>query len=209
MSIFHPESPVMTALSRFFDMVILNILCFIGCLPVITTGASFTALYTVTMQIARNDDTYLVKAFLKAFKDNLKSSTITFFIMTAAGIVLYVDIGAILLLPEGIQDFVKIVLYLVTGIYIMTLCYIFPYIARFSDTVFKSIKNSFLIGIYNLHYSLPIVLLPVVCITATLWNVEMFVYGCALWCVIGTVVLAMIQSLFLSRVFAKYEKTEE
>ena len=47
-SFFNMDSPVMRFLSRLCDLMILNILCLICCIPIVTIGASITSLYPVT-----------------------------------------------------------------------------------------------------------------------------------------------------------------
>ena len=90
-SFFGLDSPLMRFLSRLADIFILNILFLICCVPVITIGASATALYTVTLKMARNEESYMVKGFWKAFKSNFKISTIVWLIMLVLGIILGLD----------------------------------------------------------------------------------------------------------------------
>ena len=72
-SFFNMDSPIMRFLSRICDLMILNILCIICCLPVVTAGASITALYTITLKMVRGEESYIFKGFLKAFKENFKT----------------------------------------------------------------------------------------------------------------------------------------
>lgn len=74
-SIFHPDSPLIQFMGKTVDMVWLNILTIICCLPIITIGASFTALYTV-MQKMQNDEGKLGLCFFKAFRSNFKQATV-------------------------------------------------------------------------------------------------------------------------------------
>ena len=69
-SFFSLDSPLMRFLSRLSDIFILNVLFLLCCIPVVTIGASATALYTVTLKMARNEESYITKGFFKAFKSN-------------------------------------------------------------------------------------------------------------------------------------------
>ena len=73
---FNMDSPVMRFLSRVCDLMILNLLCLICCIPIITIGASITALYSVTLKMVKGEETYIVKGFFHALKQNFKISTI-------------------------------------------------------------------------------------------------------------------------------------
>ena len=75
-SFFNMDSPIMRFLSRICDLMILNILCIICCLPVVTAGASITALYTITLKMVRGEESYIFKGFLKAFKENFKQGMV-------------------------------------------------------------------------------------------------------------------------------------
>ena len=76
MNIFNPDSPIMRFLSRLFDLIVLNALFIICCLPVVTIGASITAMYSVTLKMIRNEECYIVRGFFSSFKKNFKTATL-------------------------------------------------------------------------------------------------------------------------------------
>lgn len=75
MSFFNLDSPVMRFLTKVADLIILNILFLICCIPIVTIGAASTALYTVTMKSVRDEESYVIRSYFKAFKDNFKIGT--------------------------------------------------------------------------------------------------------------------------------------
>ena len=54
--LFNLDSPIMRFLSKVCDLMILNVMCIICCLPIVTAGASITALYTITMKMVRGEE---------------------------------------------------------------------------------------------------------------------------------------------------------
>ena len=70
------DNPVISGMSRIFDMMCLNVLWLVCSLPIFTIGASTTAMYTVMLKVVKNEEGYIVKGFFKAFKENFKKSTI-------------------------------------------------------------------------------------------------------------------------------------
>ena len=54
-SVFSPDSKVMQALSRVFDLMVLNILFLLCSLPVITLGAAATGLFDVFFRVRRGE----------------------------------------------------------------------------------------------------------------------------------------------------------
>lgn len=85
------DSSIMVFLSRVFDLIILNILFLVCSIPVITIGASFTALYSVTLKMVRNKESYIVRGFLQAFTKNFLQSTCLWIPCLTGGIFLYID----------------------------------------------------------------------------------------------------------------------
>mgnify|MGYP000826074887 FL=1 len=59
MKLFNLDSPVMVFLSKVANLMILNVLTIICCIPIFTAGAAITALYYVTIKMARGDDPYI------------------------------------------------------------------------------------------------------------------------------------------------------
>ena len=51
---FNPDNRFMRALSRLFDLMILNFFTLLLCIPIITAGASITAMHSVLIQMAED-----------------------------------------------------------------------------------------------------------------------------------------------------------
>ena len=61
------------------DLMIVSILWLLGCLPVITAGTSFAALYDAASRSIRRDYSSVGKRFWKSYKRNFKASIPVFF----------------------------------------------------------------------------------------------------------------------------------
>lgn len=75
-NVFNMDSPLMRFLSWLADLVILNLCFLIGSLPLVTAGASLTALYSVCLKMVRNEESGIFTGFWKAWKANLRQSTL-------------------------------------------------------------------------------------------------------------------------------------
>ena len=71
--IFDIENPVMHYIVKVFDCMCLSILWLLFCLPVITAGASTTALYATVYHYIRKEEGHLWRTFWGAFRENLRS----------------------------------------------------------------------------------------------------------------------------------------
>ena len=74
--IFNPESPFIQFLDAATDLVILNVLCILCCIPVFTIGASLSALHFVLMKMVKREDSNNIRTFFSAFQQNFKQSTL-------------------------------------------------------------------------------------------------------------------------------------
>ena len=73
---FNMDNGLFRALGKLADLMLLNILFLVCSLPIFTIGASFTAMYYVTLKLAENEEGYIARGFLKSFKQNFKQATI-------------------------------------------------------------------------------------------------------------------------------------
>lgn len=62
-------------------------------IPVITIGASLTAVFYAALKMARDEEGYVWKEFFKSFKQNLKQSILIELILAAFAAILLVDIN--------------------------------------------------------------------------------------------------------------------
>lgn len=208
-SLFNMDSPIMRFLSRVCDIMILNVLCIVFCIPIITAGASITAMYTVTLKMVRGEESYILKGFLKAFKENFKQSTIIWLIMAAIGIFIYIDYRATAFLPGNMSAIFQILIGALSIIYFMVLVYIFPYTARFINNIKCIFKNSLLIAILNLPWTILLIAIPFGLGFITLLTTTTLIYGSMIWLLLGFASVAYLCSIILRKVFEKYEPHEE
>ena len=75
MSIFEEGSPFIRFLNRMADLLIINLLTLLMCVPVITAGASLTAMHYVLLKMARDEEGYIVRSYFKSFKENFLQAT--------------------------------------------------------------------------------------------------------------------------------------
>lgn len=63
MKLLDPDSPIMSFLARVADLVILNVLWLLCCLPVVTAGASTTAMYHVVRHLQEESISSVTRDF--------------------------------------------------------------------------------------------------------------------------------------------------
>lgn len=135
----------------------LNLIWFVCSIPIVTVGASTTALYYVMLKLARGEEGNVTTMFFRSFKENFKQATVLWLIMLGAGIFLGLD-GYILVnlrrtAAGPLAVFWTILLAVVIAaavFYVIVLIYLFPLVASVRNTNRAMLKNSFLIGAHYL-----------------------------------------------------------
>ena len=75
-SLFSLDNPLMQILTRVCDLMIINLLFLISCIPVFTIGAAICGMTKVCQAIVMGDERGIWKLYVSGFKDNFKQSTI-------------------------------------------------------------------------------------------------------------------------------------
>lgn len=143
-----PEGPLMSFITKIAYSAYLNILWLICCLPIVTIGASTTALFYVSLKIAKSEEGNITRAFFHSFRENFKQGSFIWLILLTVGIVLGVD-GYVLYHMRFSSAFWTVVtaIFLVAVIaYAIIIMYIFPLLARFQNTTLAMFKNAIMIG---------------------------------------------------------------
>lgn len=203
--LFDYENKFFEILGKITDIIILNLLFIIFSIPIVTIGSSITSIYSITMKIANNENTYIVREFIKGFKENFKVSTIIWILLLLTGGVLILDFYICSFISnEIISNICRFIFTTISIIFIFILTYIFPIISKFENDIKNTIINSTFISIKNLPYTLIMVLvnlLPLIIlyIFNSYWGYILF-FNTA----IGFSLIAYTNSILLNRVLDKY-----
>ena len=198
---FNLESPLMQGLSRMADILWLNVLTLIFCLPIITAGASLTAMHYMCLKMARNEESYITAGFFKAFKQNFKQATIIWIIELFALLVILGDFY-IMATAKNVPMAIQVVIYVVTFLFLMTVTFVYPLLAKFENSVKQTIKNAFLISIMKFPKTvLKIILsaIPVVCFILLPQSIPLVL-------MFGMAFPAYLFAKMYNKFFAEYEK---
>lgn len=146
---FNPDRPLLAFITKTTYSAYLNILWLVCSLPIVTVGASTTALFYVTLKMAEDRDDGLTRMFFRAFRQNFKPATKLWLILLGVGVFLGVD-GYILLHLWSQNVFWTLIAALLIAaaiVYAIVLLYAFPLLARFENTTFGILKASLLVGL--------------------------------------------------------------
>lgn len=187
------------------NLAILNFLFLICCIPIITVGPAITAMNYVVFKMRMERDIPIAKSFFKSFRQNFQQGVIIWLLMLLAGSLLGIDFYIVWY--SAPSTVLRITVTIASSVYLMTLIYAFPLLARFNNTVFKTIRNATVLSVTSIPRTLSVLILIAVSIVGTLYSEKTVVYGTLLWLSIGFSGITYIISLVLQKTFRKYVQT--
>lgn len=202
MSLLEYDSPLNEIIGKTIDIIIVSLLWFICCLPIVTVGASTTALYYTVVKSIRKSRGYAIKNFFHAFRSNFISSTVLWLfygIMTVLLYICFVFASAIRI--SGLQNLMNIVYMFISFIVLGMGCFSFPVLSRCHMKCSKIIQFSF--GLLIKHFPSALVMVLIV-ITAVgiMWFVPILVS-----CI--PAIATMFFSLLSEKVMRRYTPENE
>lgn len=212
MKLFDIDNPVMRSLSKVADLVILNLLFLVCCLPIVTIGPALTALYCVTMKLVRDEEGSIVKDFFQSFRLNFRQGVgIHLLLLLATAIlaadlwfVLYskVDHGAMGYILFGVAAFLGVIT-------VMTLLYVYPVLAKFDNTIGKTLIVALTLAIRHLPTTLILAIIVAIPVGIMMIPNEAVISLIPVMLMFGFSAMAMAQAFFLRKVFDRYIPAEE
>ena len=137
-------------LARLWDMVLLNLLFLLCSIPIVTIGASLTAMHRVLLQFVRDDDVHYVRDFFRTFRKEFRQSTLLWLPMLLIAAVLFADQSMIL---PGLEGAPRTLLFLASLFFevfwLLLMIYLWPLQARYTNPLRQTVKNALLIGVWK------------------------------------------------------------
>jgi uncharacterized membrane protein YesL len=192
---FSLEGPFYKYGSMLADIMILSLVWLVCSIPLVTIGASTSALFYVTTRRIANREGYILRDFWKGFKTNFKRATVIWLLLVLLVLILVfniLNIGvvgnmAVFMLPLQIC-------FLIEAALIST--YLFPLTARFDMGVKQTLKSAFFMANRHLPTSITCVVLGLASFLA--------IYLFPIYIMVAMGVYAWLASYMIIRIFKKY-----
>lgn len=207
MNLFSYNSPVMRFLERVFDLVVLNLLTLVLCIPIVTAGAAMTALYKTLFDIRQQKGRTLItfwQTFRAEFRPALPLGLLAFVAIAAYGGYLYLLYAQ--LAAEAAWAWITVAA--IGALFFFPMTFVFPLFAKFQNTIKKTIVNAFYMSIRHL----PVTLLMLAMQAVWVFAIFLFPYQAAFlvlaWFFFGISLPAYLGSGLFLKVFAHYAEME-
>ena len=210
-NIFNLESPMMQLLTKAGDMILLNVMFLICCIPVVTAGASIAAMHKMMQEIVYDTDSGTFKGFFRAFRANFKQATFLWIIILLVILSLGCDALLIITFFSGSES-VKWMLILLAVLVALVCCvaaYMIPLIVRYENTLRQHLTNAAVLSIIKLPRTIGLVfmnLLPLILLSISL---NAFLQTLIFWVVVGFSFTTYMEVVILKPVFAELEGDKE
>lgn len=203
------------AFGRFMDKVwkwiVLNFLCVVFCIPIVTAGPAIAALFSVSMKMARGEETTVIKGFFRAFKQNFKQAFTIHIIMLVIVAMLLLNLYYCKQLQVDYEfyKYWRYLLYVLLLVYMMVLTYVYPLIATFDNTVRGTLRNALLFPVTHIGWTILMVAITVIPLYLCYINADIMKWGIFFYVTCGFAVIAYVHCMILKRIFVQYLRKVE
>ncbi len=200
---FDPDNKLFSFLSSVTSLIVLNFFCILLCLPIVTAGASITAMYYVALKMADGDDPYVIRNFFKSFRENFKQATLMWLGILFTVLLIYFDIN---LVASGFGDSLlstalQIGIGIITALIVITVLYLFPMLSKFENTTRNTIINAFITAVSHLPSTLLLLVMQAFPFALLLLSPQIGIFIDAF---LGFSFTAFVCSMIYNRIFKKY-----
>lgn len=199
------DSPLMRFLTKIADLMVLNILFCVTSIPLITIGASWTALYSVTLKMVRDEEGSVSRSYFRSFRQNFKQATLLWLGVLVVLALLVLDIRILNGVAGGTAPgLLRVGVEILALLGIMVLQYLFPSLARFEASLADTLKNACMMALAHLPKTALMTAAAVGAVWITLINNTTIAIGLMVWPLIGFSLMAFGNSGILRKTFDNY-----
>lgn len=206
-SLFNYDSPFMQTLMTIADLVILNVLFLLCCLPIFTIGAAQSGLFNaVRVLLDKEDDSSCAAAFFRGFKNGFGRITMIWIGFLLVFAVLFYNFVAVFIFGEAGLDAPTV--FSIIGLCLCALLYTQMTIfhSRFSCTIPQLFKNAVLMTLAHPLRGILIAVLTWLHVIITLTDLYSIVLLAPVYVALWFSVMAMFSFTFMKKPFKGLEE---
>ena len=148
----NPDNALMITMTQITDCIFLSMFWLLGCLPVVTVGASFAALYDATFRGFRQGDKHCWGRFWQVYRENWKAGILPTAVFLA--VLTLVTKALVALWNAAVAGGVSWMLFsglAFVGVLVLGMVSVlFPMLSRFENPFLGLLKNTVFLAMANL-----------------------------------------------------------
>lgn len=154
------EGKIGNIFSKVIDLLLAGILWLVCSLPLVTIGASSSALYYVVVKCVRHDRGHVLRSFFSAFKSNFVASVKVWLIYIAYILLLGFEVYGVGRLGLSFSLIYRMAVRLMLIPLLLPLPWLFAYISRFEAPFSTVVRYSMYLSVRNWWRTLLLLLIP-------------------------------------------------
>ena len=202
-ALFSPNSKFMRLMSRVGDLMVLNLLFLVTCIPIVTIGAASTALYTICFRFGTEREGHMFRAYFQAFRAEFIRSTLLWLMILLCGCMTALDAYLFYLMP-GWMHWLFLLFTVLFFLVLFILGYAFPLLSQFDNKALPTFKNALVLSLGYLPRSILITVFHVFPFVLLWLDFYGFLQMGFLWVALYFSTAAYVNSILLKKVFAPY-----
>ena len=156
-----------TVTGKIFDIIAISLYWLVGCIPLITIGSAFSAMYATVTKVIRADQSSAMLEFWRVYRRDIKAAIPLWLLYAGLLFLLLLNFGIVRSNAAGLVGLFFLVLYaIVILLVLLSACYAFALLSRFDMPVGWQIKMSFYMTVRYLPRSLFLLILFVLLVPA-------------------------------------------
>ena len=203
---FNLNSPWVQRFAMLTNLVMLNILWLVCCIPIFTAGAATAAMYHTVFQYHSKEDDEVLRPFFRAFRANFKQATLLLLPLLAVLALLVFDMVYLVANGKGIA---ALFLLIVLGFFVMgIMVHLFPLIARFNMDAKALLRTAFSLVMLHLPATLTVIALTLLPIFLLLFQPALFLRLGVAWAGVWFAAIAYFFGRFLLKVWNRHTPSD-
>lgn len=208
-SIWRPDSPAMKKITFLTNLMLLNLVYVVCCVPVITAGAATSALYAVLSAYHKDQTDEVFRPFFAAFRSNFKQSTLLWLPICLVIAIICFDALYLSANTDSGLGLLAIPIVLTVVLTVVVLTYGFPQIAMFENSTKLILRNCFHLFLLNPVKSFFMAMITLVPWIMLLFLPAVLILTLPFWLLCGFSLGAYLNVRMLSGIFGKYLQEDE
>ena len=196
--------------TRVAQLMLLNVLFVVTCIPIVTVGAAVTALQGMCSRLLEDRDGNLLSNYFRLFRQNFRQATLLWLVMLVSGLLLgeYVYLAffsrmtvtvmgiplALLMMPVAI---------FLTLAWLMMVLWCFVLQCHFENTLRRTLANSFMVSVLHLPRTVINLAVLLVCVLTPVTVPTTLFF----WVLLGFAVFAYLTTTLNRKVVRQLEKS--
>lgn len=206
-NLFDPNSRLSRFLAELGDLILLNLLCLLCCLPIVTAGAAIAATHKLLQDKVMHTGGRILRPFFQAFHANFKQATVVWLMLLGITLALLFNLSMVTRHWEGSLRMAAYgVMGLLAVIVSSTAVFLFPLLCRYRNAMSQHLSNALILAACKFPRALCMILLHASPLLLFILEPVVFLKSLVFWLLLGVALIFYLDNLLLRPVYLELEQ---